>query len=154
MITKKWVKGASLKDIISDQIEWDRKDALKKGETPKSTNASVRNVIKVINNDITFRLSNALRCYEILLDNVLISEGLDLTNIKLHAFIEVGASDERIIALINSGLTRETAKDIDDNLNKGEKIASSAALLRLYKEGRLDAIHAISKKEVKELLSQ
>lgn len=154
MITKKWVKGASLKDIISDQIEWDRKDALKKGETPKSTNASVRNVIKVINNDITFRLSNALRCYEILLDNVLISEGLDLTNIKLHAFIEVGASDERMIALINSGLTRETAKDIDDNLNKGEKIASSAALLRLYKEGRLDAIHAISKKEVKELLSQ
>src|SRR5690606_28571631 len=41
-VTKKWIQGNSLKDIISDQIAWDLKYAAKNERNPSSTNKSVR----------------------------------------------------------------------------------------------------------------
>lgn len=152
-ITKKWVQGNSLKDIISEQIEWDAKYAKRQFKSPSSINASVRNVIKVINNDIRFRLSNALRCYQVLLDNVLLDKEVDISNVKLHSFIEIGACDDRMINLINIGLSREAAKEIDANLSGSEKVSGSNELLELFHSGKLDGIHAITKKELVGLLS-
>jgi replicative superfamily II helicase len=153
IITRKWVQGHSLRDIISEQIEWDSQYAKKHSKKSGSVNSSVRNVIKVINNDIRFRLSNALRCYQVLLNNVLVKRGIDISNVKLHAFIEVGACDDRMISLINMGLSREAAKEIDDKLSGGEKINSAHDLLTLNHEGKLSNIHSITRKELLELLS-
>jgi len=152
-IARKWVKGESLKDIIADQIKWDLKDSIEKGKSPNSVNKSVRNVIKVINNDIRFRLSNALRCYQILLANILVSKEIKLANVKLHSYIEVGASDDRMISLINLGLSREAAKEIHDELAKNQAVLTSNDLLQLNNSGSLDRIHAITKKELTELLT-
>lgn len=154
IITKKWIQGNSLKEMITEQIEWDAGYAKRHSENPRSINASVRNVIKVTNNDIRFRLSNALKCYQILLNNILISRALDISNVKLHAFIEMGACDERMISLINMGLSREAAKEIDDKLLPGETIRSSRDLLDLHKGGKLEAIHTITKKEINGLFSE
>lgn len=153
VITRKWIKGNSLKDIISEQIAWESNNAKEQSKIPPSINKSVRNVIKVINNDITFRLSNALRCYQILLNNVLIDRGVDLPNIKIHSFIEIGACEERMITLINMGLSREAAKEIDDNLSDKEKIESPKDLLWLNDTDKLTAIHAVTRKELVELLN-
>ena len=147
IVSKKWTQGTSLKDIISEQISWETQV----NGSPKSVNSSVRNVIKVINNDIRFRLSNALRCYDVLLTSVLVRKGIDLTNIKLHSFIEIGACDERMINLINTGLSREAAKELHDALPNSENISSSKDVLRLLNTDSLSDIHPITKKEISHL---
>jgi len=152
VITRKWIQGNSLKDIISEQIEWEIRSANERGKPSASINSSVRNVIKVVNNDIRFRLSNALRCYQALLSNILISRGVEISNVKLHSFIEIGACDERMINLINMGLSREAAKEIDDNLTKNEQIESPKNLLDLHRRGGLRGIHTITEKELLGLL--
>jgi len=153
-ITVKWVQGNSLKDIISEQIERDLRYSISQSNSPPSVNSSVRNVIKVINNDIRFRFSNALRCYHTLLNNVIASRGLELPNIKIHSYIEVGACDDRMINLINLGLSREAEKEIDDYLSNEDRITNSVELFEIYKSGRLsDRIHAITAKEIENLFS-
>jgi len=149
LITKKWIKGKGLKDIIEEQINWSRDNS----EQQASINTSVRNVIKVINNDITFRLSNALRCYQVLLSTVLSNKGIELSSIKLHSFIEVGACDDRIISLINFGLSREAAIEIHNVLPKGIELHSTNTLLELFRAERLSTIHPITKKELLKLLA-
>lgn len=149
LITKKWIKGKRLKDIITEQINWNRANI----EQATSVNTSVRNVIRVINNDITFRLSNALRCYQVLLSTVLLKKGVDLSSVKLHSFIEVGASDDRIISLINFGLSREAAIEIHQVLPRDIELHSANALLELYHTNQMSTIHPIIKKELLKLLA-
>ncbi len=151
-IARKWVQGDSLKKIINEQVQWDASYATSQGRGPIGVNTSVRNVIKVINNDIRFRLSNALRCYQVLLDNVLQIKGIDVANVQLHSFIEIGACDERLISLINMGLSREAAQEIDDKLSSDENINSYGDLMTLYGSGKLSDIHPITKKELIGLL--
>ena len=92
-IAYKWISGKSLKEIISEQIRW-ANDNL--DEKP-SINTSVRNVIKVINNNIRFRLANALSCYHLLLSNQLELREIDKQSIKIHTYLEIGACDERMM---------------------------------------------------------
>ncbi len=153
IITRKWIQGNSLKEIISEQIKWDIDNAMEESRKPSTVNVSVRKVITVINNDVRFRLSNALRCYQMLLNNVLIKKELDLKCVKIHAFIEVGACEERMINLINLGLSREAAKEIHDELPDNVTINTSNELLRLNNTGRLKGIHAITRKELIELIT-
>lgn len=145
LITKKWIQGDSLKSIISEQIDWLRDNAEKEDVNP---NKAVRDVIKVINNDIRFRLSNALRCYQVLLTNVLALKNVQISNTKLHSYIEIGASDDRMMGLINMGLSREAAKDINDNLSSEVEIESLNSLLGMLGNGSLNRIHPITKKEL------
>ncbi|WP_205068346.1 hypothetical protein, partial [Photobacterium phosphoreum] len=61
-----------MKEIIKEQISWDIRNS-----KSNNVNRSVRNVIKVINNDIRFRLKNALSCYHLLLTNKMRQKGVD-----------------------------------------------------------------------------
>ena len=147
LLSKRWVQGESLKEMISDQISWESQSR----DESASVNRSVRNVIKVINNDIRFRLSNALRCYDVLLTSVLLTKGIELMNVKLHSFIEIGACDERMMNLINTGMSREAAKELHDALPAGEIINSSEDIIRVLRGDRLAEIHPITKKEISQL---
>ncbi|GGX54516.1 DEAD/DEAH box helicase [Saccharospirillum salsuginis] len=148
LISKKWIQGHSLRDIILKQIDWDEEKSEK-----YDVNRSVRSVIKVINNDIRFRLSNAIRCYEYLLSSVLIERNENIISSKLHSFMEVGACDERMVNLINIGLSREAAKEIDDKLDKSLDIQSAGSLLKMLNEGKLGSIHGVTIKEIKNLIT-
>ena len=149
VITKKWIQGDSLKSIIAEQIQWHIDNPDGKNH---STNKSVRDVIKVINNDIQFRLSNALRCYQTLLTNILTLKGIDVSSTKLHSFIEIGACDERMISLINMGLSREAARDIIENVSLETEILSLNNLLTMLVNGELDRVHPITIKELKSMI--
>lgn len=147
-IASKWISGKSLRDIISEQIAWDQKNT-----DTSSVNQSVRNVIKIINNDIRFRLRNALSCYHLLLTNTLKLKGIDKPSVKLHAYLELGACEERMISLINFGLSRETAKEIEDSTPKDIEIKNIYDLVILIDRGLLSNLHPITQKEVRLLLS-
>lgn len=149
VIASKWVSGKSLKEIIAEQIVWD-----KSRPTGSSVNQSVRSVIKVINNDITFRLRNALGCYHMLLTNKMKLKSVEKTSVKLHIYLELGACDDRMISLINFGLSREAAKEIQESLPKGIEIKSIYDLVALLDRGLLSKTHPVTQKEVKFLLSK
>jgi len=137
----------SLKEIINEQIEWMDKNNKKKGDDV-NPNKAVRDVIKVINNDIRFRMANALRCYQVLLTNVISLKQLDITSIKLHSFIEIGASDDRMIELINIGLSREAAKEVNEKLAYNIDVDSLHRLLELLRSDVLVGLHPITRKEI------
>ena len=151
-VSRKWIQGDSLKKMIVDQISWNASYAENNNENPASVNKSVRDINKVINSDIRFRLSNALRCYQILLDSVLRDNGLDVANIKLHSFIEIGACDDRLINLINIGLSREAALDIESCLPANSSVNDSSDLMDLFNAGNVSDIHPVTKKELIGLL--
>jgi hypothetical protein len=148
VIAKKWMCGDSLKAIIAEQISHDKKNGFY-----KNCNSSVRKVIKVINDDVRFKMSSALRCYHSLLLDVIGARRLDLQSIKVHSFIEVGACDDRKIALINFGLSRETALEIDRVLDPRITVSNVNILRKLLAEEGLSKLHAISRKEIANLLT-
>lgn len=160
MISRKWIKGFSLKEMINDQILWDKNNSTKDldedghEETSHSINSSVRNIIKVINNDIRFKLSNAIKCYHLLLTDVANLRGIEVPSVKLHYFLEIGACDERMMSLINLGLSRETAKELHDKLPQSMNINSVKDLESILNSPRQSSIHAVMIKEIKHLVSR
>jgi hypothetical protein len=143
VIAQKWIQGDPLKTIIAEQIT---------RNPDESCNKNVRDVITTINNDVRFKMASALRCYQLLLANAAQERGEDVESVKLHAFIEVGGCDERLVQLINLGLSRETAIEIDSLLGKNIVIYSFESLHSLYEEGALEELHPITKKEIDRLL--
>lgn len=101
---------------------------------------------------IRFRLTNALRCYQLLLNNALAEKGLELSNVKLHSFLEVGACDERVIDLINLGASREAAIEIDELLDPAIAVKTYSDIVELLNSNALDEIHNITRKELVNLL--
>ncbi|WP_412494840.1 DEAD/DEAH box helicase [Vibrio cyclitrophicus] len=148
LISSKWVSGKSLKEIISEQIKWDRDNL-----GTSNVNKSVRNVIKVINNDVRFRLRNAVSCYHLLLTNKMRQKSIDKTSIKLHNYLEIGACDEKMVSLINIGLSREAAKEIEPYLPVGAVDVSIYQLVAMLDSNQLNTLHPVTKKEIKTLAS-
>jgi hypothetical protein len=141
------MRGDSLKSIIAQQITADVKY-----KNYKNCNSSVRSVIKVINNDVRFRMSSALRCYHSLITDVIGARKVDLQSVKIHSFIEVGGCEVRFISLVNFGLSRETSLEIDRVLPKKIDIKSVEVLRKLYDDKKLDKLHVVTKREIKNLL--
>ncbi|WP_027711214.1 DEAD/DEAH box helicase [Dickeya chrysanthemi] len=160
MISRKWIKGFSLKEMINDQINWDKNNKTKSLEENEGEdnsfkiNSSVRNIIKVINNDIRFKFSNAIKCYQLLLTDVANLKGIDISSVKLHYYLEIGASDERMMSLLNLGLSRETAKELHDNLPKNMHITSIKDLEFILDPSRQSSIHTIMIKEIQHLINR
>ena len=89
-----------------------------------------------------------------LLTNNLKLKGIEKSSVKLHTFLEVGACDERMISLINFGLSREAAKDIHDALPEVVELKSINDLISWFNLGVLSNTHPVTQKEVKFLFSQ
>ncbi len=146
VISSKWVSGKSLKEIITEQIAWDKDNT-----DSSNVNKSVRNVIKVINNDIRFRLRNALSCYHLLLTNKMSQKGIDKTSVKLHTYLEIGACDENMVNLINMGLSREAANEIEELLGNISRIETIYQLLEMLGSKPLNRLHPVTKREIRML---
>ncbi|HCT3694895.1 TPA: hypothetical protein OTU20_003730 [Proteus mirabilis] len=71
--------------------------------------------------------------------------------IKLHTYIEIGACEERVISLINIGLSRESALEISRILPKNLGVNSLSDVLNYLNDGTLETLHQIIKKEIQYL---
>ena len=147
LIARKWVRGDSLKEIITDQIKFNEERNIS-----GSTNSAIRKIMKTINTDVMFRLANALRCYQLLLNNVRADRGLELSKSNFHAFLEIGANKDRVVSLINLGASREAAIEIDELLEPSIEIKTSADLIGLLNSNALDRIHTVTRRELIGLL--
>ncbi|BDQ36159.1 DEAD/DEAH box helicase [Pseudodesulfovibrio nedwellii] len=143
VIARKWIQGESLHSIILEQMNhWPR----------KKCNTNVREVIATINSDIRFKMASALRCYQLLFTNITQSRNEEVESVKLHGFIEAGGCDKRFIQLVNIGLSRETAVEINSKLQPDIPIPNFETLRSLYDEDSLSTLHPITKKEIERLL--
>jgi hypothetical protein len=147
LIARKWVRGDSLKEIITDQIQFNENYGI-----TGSTNSAIRKIMKTINTDVMFRLANALRCYQLLLNNVRADRGLELSKSNLHSFLEIGANKDRVVSLINLGASREAAIEIDELLGPSVEVRTSADLIELLNSNALDGIHSVTRRELIGLL--
>ncbi len=148
LIAVKWMTGDSLKSIIIEQINYDKNNGEK-----YNCNKSVRNVIKVINNNVRFRMSTALRCYHSIISTIIGERKLELQSRKIHSFIEVGGYENRFINLVNFGLSRDTALEIDDVLSKKIEINTIGDIKRLYHEKEFERLHSVTRREINSLLA-
>ncbi len=143
-IACKWFQGKHLKEIIIEH----------KNRNPKSTiNTCIREVIKLIDSDIRFKMAYALKCYDTILSNIIFSRKLDLQTVKLHSYIEVGGCKERFIDLVRLGLSREASIEINKNLPSDVTLKSSFELKKAFDEKRLESLHPVIKKEINNLLN-
>ncbi|MEI7384502.1 hypothetical protein WCU57_10110, partial [Pectobacterium versatile] len=78
----------------------------------------------------------------------------EVPSVKLHYFLEIGASEERMISLLNLGLSREAAKELHDKIPKGIEIKSVKDLEKILNEFGQSSLHAIMIKEIKHLISR
>ncbi|EHY3151058.1 hypothetical protein K4C08_003399 [Escherichia coli] len=78
----------------------------------------------------------------------------DAQSIKLHYYLEIGASDERMMSLINLGLSREASKEISDNTSKSRMYNGISDLIQLLNSSEINGIHRVIKKEIEHLLSR
>ncbi|OBQ46221.1 DEAD/DEAH box helicase [Halodesulfovibrio spirochaetisodalis] len=147
-LAKKWIQGKPLRTIINDQIVYDSGK-----ERIPSCNKSVRDVIKTVNTDIRFKFAAALRCYHLILTEVLSKMKSDTISVKLHTFIEIGGCSERIINLVNMGLAREAAIEIHNILPDRIRISSFEELKKLFESNKLEQLHAVTQKELVKLFS-
>ena len=146
-IATKWIRGEPLKSIIAGQISYDAEHG-----NASNCNKSVRDVIKIINNDIRFKMSSALRCYHSIITDVIAAKQEELQSIKLYSYIEVGADDERVISLINMGLSRESALELNAVLPSGMEVNSISTLKRSYARLPSKSLHGITNKEIRRLI--
>ncbi|MGE4317734.1 MAG: DEAD/DEAH box helicase [Deferribacterales bacterium] len=143
-IACKWFQGKHLKEIIIEH----------KDRNPESTiNKCIREVIKLIDSDIRFKMAYALKCYDTILSNIIFSKKLDLQTVKLHSYIEVGGCKERFIDLVRLGLSREASIEINNNLSSDITIKSSFELKKAFDEQQLEILHPVIKKEINNLLN-
>lgn len=146
-IAKKWMIGDSLKSMIIEQINDDKNYGEK-----YNCNRSVRTVINIINTDVRFRMSSALRCYNSIITDLIGTENVELKSMKIYSFIEVGGCDERMINLTNIGLSRETSIEIHKTLSERINIDTREDLKKVFDDGRLNHLHVIAKREITDLL--
>lgn len=107
LIARKWMLGTSLSQIIDDQI---------KRSPQKIIRTTIRDTLKLIENDIRFQAVRLFGCYNTLLTYALDKAGLiDLASSipSLPLYLEIGASDKTMISFISLGLSRVTAMKLN-----------------------------------------
>lgn len=147
VIATKWIHGDTLKSIIIEQIAYDKR----REDKNSSCNTNVRNVIKIINNTVRFRMSSALRCFDSIFSAVCAERNIEVPNVKLYTFIEVGGWSKRFLSLVNLGLSRETSLEIDRVLPSNVEIQSIEDIETSLASNRFDSLHIITKQEIKGL---
>jgi hypothetical protein len=117
----RWMRGDSLKRIISDNYEY----KLRKPESRAEINSVIREVLKNIGNDFRFRYVKYTNCYNDLLEEALrISrhEEYIIRIPKIPLFLEIGASSQTMINLIGMGFSRTAASILAERTGSQEMI--------------------------------
>lgn len=108
LMAKRWMQGIPVPRIIDEQI---------KRQKSKSMRVVIRDTLEIIEKSIRFDVVRLFNCYSSVLGHALVTAGLheirdDLPTVTL--FLEVGASDKTMISFITLGLSRISARKLND----------------------------------------
>ena len=103
-----WVTGKSIGSILKDRVNYVRRD----DDNKLSASSIIRQVLKVIESAIRFRLVKYLSAYEDLLELALLERGFskeDAQQAPYHTFLEFGSCNKVELGLMSVGFSRFTA---------------------------------------------
>ncbi|MCF6237068.1 MAG: DEAD/DEAH box helicase [Gammaproteobacteria bacterium] len=153
-IAYEWVKGTSLKKLLSNRVSY-----IQSSEPNKDVSPIIRGVLKIIEHDIRFKLEKYFSAYNDVLKLVFEEKNIAPQDCKMepyHIYLEFGASDKTSLNLMALGLSRFTAlhltkyamfKSIDSDEPEEYLRALSSLALR---EG--SSIPTVCLNEVRELV--
>jgi hypothetical protein len=123
-LATEWMKGSSLRELVSNKIEFG-----KVGKDPAKINAAIRELFDDLENQLRYKYVKYSRIYHDVLRSILLERGLEKeaeSLLPLHLFLEYGAANQTLIALMSVGLSRTSALlfksylSLRDNLNPSQ----------------------------------
>lgn len=148
-----WIYDTPLSRIIASRLDY-----LRSQGSDQSLTASIRELLKTLEEAIRFRLVKYYMAYNSVLDLVLRERGDAATADALepfHIYLECGASDRIALQLIALGLSRATALALRDMVQFPDEASPEDCLAKL---ATLDLVNtripSLCQREVKELLGR
>jgi hypothetical protein len=108
LLAVRWMSGDPLPQIIDKTFEYSKTSNL---------GTHIREILSQIEVEIRFRYVRLMSCYTAVLGEVLSSQGRDDAQKSIPSvglYLEVGASDRTMLSLITLGLSRITARKLND----------------------------------------
>ncbi len=148
-----WIYNTPLSRIIASRLAY-----LRSQGSNQSLTASIRELLKTLEEAIRFRLVKYYMAYNSVLDLVLRERGETAVADSLepfHVYLECGASDRIALNLISLGLSRGTALALRDKIQFPDEASPEECLAKL---ATIDlaplTIPALCVREVKDLLGR
>lgn len=107
----KWMGGQPVAVIIMDYVNFTKSSKI---------NSCVRTVLGWVEKDIKFDFAISAKCYLDLLVYCWIVNGVKKELVPIHLFLEMGACNYTMISLMGIGLSRPTAKALEDKMANKE----------------------------------
>ncbi|MBL7688387.1 MAG: DEAD/DEAH box helicase [Bdellovibrionaceae bacterium] len=142
-----WMRGKPLAELIALRIKYKQDHAVR----GVNIHTTIREVMRLIEDDLRFRYVKFAKCHNDLLAHVYRSNGAEEYIEKIPAiplYLEFGASSDTMMNLVSLGISRTTANIVAAKLP--DELVSRAAVLswlRLGEWRRLD-ISSICKREL------
>lgn len=108
-IAYKWTRGKSYRYLIDDAIEYD--------DSNKRDSTIIRNLLSTLNKEVRYELVKLTRAYNSTLMYTITEKGLNIDRERisdLPLYLEIGASSETMVSLIEIGLSRLTASIVSE----------------------------------------
>lgn len=146
-ITVSWARGVPLKQIIEDSIHY------RTSSQPLKIDTEVRNTVRIIDNDIRFKLATSVKCFTQLFTLCALQNEIETDHmIEIYSYLEVGASDQLILRLISLGLCRQTSIEISDKM-KDLDFGEGDSLNQILKHPLYESLHKITRQEIESLIN-
>lgn len=121
LFADKWIRGFPVSMMISDYISY----KIKKNESIKINNV-VRDILALVEKNIRFDCMIRVKCYIDILTYLLEIKKYNYEIPPIHLFMEMGACQQTRISLMGIGLSRPTAKELE-NLIADEDMSEEEA---------------------------
>lgn len=149
----RWMRGDHLSSIIDNAYEEKKRKSKKKDPSIATV---IREVMDNIEQDLRFRYVKYISCYNDLLQEALCRTDNEeyISSIPaIHLFLELGASSKTMVSLISCGLSRTTAKILNDKAQN--KTMNRQEVLEWIKRQNLEGLNIspICIKEINRILN-
>jgi hypothetical protein len=153
----KWMQGQSLKELITDKIEYEQKRNrdFNPAHDVDIVNDLIRDLFEDVERELRYTYVKYMRLYTDVLRAILLERGLTSEADKLlpiHLFLEYGAANQTLINLMATGLSRTSALLFKSSLRLRDDLSSSEC------QGYVDRVNiertelpALCKAEIKRL---
>lgn len=115
VLSSQWMKGIPIASMIKNTLDYESKTP-----KPKKVNTVVRNILEFVERDIRFNFMIRIKCYVDIFSYILSQKNDQRQVPPIHLFMEMGASQQSMISFMGIGLSRPTAKALDELISNKE----------------------------------
>lgn len=117
-----WMRGNSLRDMIENQIQYERRKAENNGDEEPEPGKTIIKVLDDVENKLRFHYVRYIGCYIDLLKHAvgLVSPEREFEVPPIPLFLELGACSGTMIGCMELGLSRIAARELTDLLGKND----------------------------------